>query len=131
MQPSDLTYSYYTDEYLGNLLDETTFNRILVQKAFPFLSARVFDRLAQVSSDDSYYTSVCNCLCNLCEIYNAHTSANGSVQQEVSSESVGSWHRTYKTSSDSTSGIEVLSRELSSAVQIWLADTGLLYAGVI
>ena len=120
-------YSYYKDEYLGDLIQENEFNK-LIKRAEPYVSTRTFGKASQVTEDmdETLVNKVKDALCAVAEIIKAYTGDDGTEHGRVSSESVGgSWSRSFAIEKDSNDLINIIGDKLC----LYLYDTGLLYAG--
>lgn len=123
----EVTYSYYKDEYFGDMIQESEFKK-LIKRAEPYVSARTFGKADEVTdtSDTSLVIKVKDALCAVAEIIKAHTSDDGVEHGEVVSESVGgSWSRSFANSTDKSGMIDIITNKL----YILLSNTGLLYGG--
>lgn len=124
-----VSFEYYTDEYFGDLIPESDFNK-LIKRAIPYVSARTFGQADEVSDDDELADKVRDALCSVAEVLKSYVSDDGVVHGSIVSEDVGgSWKRSY-ASMGSDSSSKSLDDIISNKVTLILANTGLLYAGV-
>lgn len=120
-------YSFYTNEYFGNVITEAEFER-LSTRASAFLDYYTRGK-AKSNADLPALKMAC---CAIAEqqkqvestIENASQSGSG-----IKSESVGSYSVTYQTAAEKTTAAEAARLTFASIAQQYLADTGLLYRG--
>ena len=108
-------FQYYKDTFLGNAIEEIEFPRLSL-RASEYIDAHtggVIPRLSAIPEE------VQKAACAVAEKIQAYES-----KAEVTSESVGSYSVTYKTS-DAT-----YEQELGKVLRLYLGNTGLLYRGL-
>ena len=108
-------FQYYKDTFLGNAIEEIEFPRLSL-RASEYIDAHtggVIPRLSAIPEEVQKAT------CAVAEKIQAYES-----KAEVTSESVGSYSVTYKTS-DAT-----YEQELGKVLRLYLGNTGLLYRGL-
>lgn len=122
-----VSFEYYTDTYLGDVLNEAAFNRGL-KRVRPLVNVYTFGRVGiltdgDLASDSILNTSVKECFCRCAEIWDSYKDTDG---RAVSSETVGPVSRVF-----SDSGVPVsLDKDISRAVDNYLGNTGLTYCGL-
>ena len=120
------TYTYYKDEYLGNLVQESEFPR-LVKRAEVYVSARTFGNADGITDDSPYADKLRDCLCSVAETIKSHTGDDGTQHGEITSENVGgSWSRSYKASRGNEGTLDDI---IYKQISLNLANTGMLYGG--
>lgn len=120
------TYTYYKDEYLGNLVKESEFPR-LIKRAEVYVSARTFGNADGITDDSPYANKLRDCLCSVAETIKSHTEDDGTQHGEITSESVGgSWSRSYKASSNNDGTLDDI---IYKQIYLNLSNTGMLYGG--
>lgn len=128
----NVSYTFYTTEYMGNTIkDKASFDRVIKQVVTPKLSQFTFGRSDR--DQDEYTTErLAMCACAMADVLISHTSSDGSSQVgNVTSESVGPWKVTYASLESKAETVdEIIDNELLAKARTWLANTGLLYAGV-
>lgn len=123
----NVTYSYYKDEYFGDLIQEEEFKK-LIKRAKPYLSVRTFGRVDNIdeSSDENIVNKIKDTYCSVAEILKAHTGDDGIEFGVVTSESVGgSWSRSFSVDEKAKNIASIINDKIC----LHLANTGLLYAG--
>lgn len=108
-------YSYYIATYKGTL-SEDDFHREVV-RATAYVNQVTMGRISSAIFE-KYADEIKMATCAACEVY--HAAEKGG---EIASESVGSWSRTYSTTSTTTQ------QKLQEAVETFLMMTGLLFRG--
>jgi hypothetical protein len=122
-----IDFDYYKNSYLGDAIEEIDFAK-LIKRARPFISQFTFGRVDKLEDDYEYVDKVRDCLCSISEVIAEFTTESGVEHAPIASESVGGvWSRTYVTGSDSESNS--LATTIKSKVNLYLANTDLLYAG--
>lgn len=122
----EITYSYYTDEFKGSLVNENEFS-ILLETAKIYVSNRTFGRADSIDETNPYYGRVKFALCTVIDLIKAHTSDDGTEHGAVASEKVGgSWSRSYKMSDKYGSSLEDI---VYDKIYSLLSGTGMLYGG--
>lgn len=130
-------YDYYVNEYGGSAIAEADF-KPLANKASVYIDAATMGR----ANTDPVLEAVKMCCCALAEQYQliataeklAAHSLNVTVEGggELSSETVGSWSRSYQSGGYSAQTAIQASREsratLAELVKIYLGNTGMLQA---
>jgi len=136
-------YNFYTSEYYGNVISEADFPR-LAEKASDKLDMITFDRLVDgLPADERTALKVKKAVCALAErISDIETAdsvgryekgADGSLKgRTIASISAGGESISYATATQSVVTNDLKAREqmLFETAREYLANTGLLYAGV-
>lgn len=132
-------YAYYTGTWHGTAIRETDFPRLALL-ASNFLDYYTQGRAAK-SPDLEALKMAC---CALAEQYQAIETAKALAQKslaysmeskgaEVSSETVGSWTKSFRSGGDSTASakasMDAYKAELADIALQYLAGTGLVYRG--
>jgi hypothetical protein len=122
----EVTYTYYTDTYLGTILStEPLFDKYLAD-AVDYVNARTFGNANEVTDDDVNAPKVKRALCKIADLLKVNVTDTGYINGVVTSESVGStWSKSYKVD-NSARPEDVLDKQLC----LILYNTGLLYGGV-
>ena len=108
-------FQYYKNTFLGNAIQEIDFPRLSL-RASEYIDAHTGGIIPQLSAIPE---EVQKAICAVAEKIQAYES-----KAEVTSESVGSYSVTYKTS-DAT-----YEQELGKVLRLYLGNTGLLYRGL-
>lgn len=131
-------YDYYANVYLGNVIAEGDFPRMAAR------ASRYIDYITQNrAGKNAELNAVKDCCCALAEQYQiietaehlASHSLNVGAESgvEVSSETVGSWSRSYQSGGSSAQAALQTATEnraiLLDTARQYLAHTGLLYRG--
>lgn len=117
-------YTYYTDTFYGNIVEETDFPRYAT-KASDFIDYITYGKAADKADLDA----VKKCCCALAEQYVAIESARARVASEggeIQSETVGSHSRTFRSGTEIAQAARA---ELGNIARQYLLPTGLLYRG--
>lgn len=120
-------YSFYKDDYFGNAISETEFNR-LSARASAFLDYYTRGK-AKNNADLTALKMAC---CAIAEQYKQAEEMQASAGNSgsgIKSESVGSYSVTYQTAAEAVSSAESVKNTAAAIAQQYLADTGLLYRG--
>ena len=107
-------YTFYTGTYKGNAIALADFDR-LVTRASSYIDHITFGRATSYSTDDAVKMAACSVADTIL------AEENGG---ELTSQTVGSWSRSYVTSNKTSD------QRLYDAARMYLAYTGLLYRGV-
>lgn len=115
-------YAFYTDEYLGNVISEEDFPR-LSARASDYIYAYTNGLSDSVKGKDM--EMVQKCTCALAEIILDESIMEATAfsgGQAVSSESVGSWSKSYSSASLSESQIEYIEKRKLDALMLYLGN---------
>lgn len=110
----NVDFTYYKNTF-GGAMPEADFNR-LSRQASAYLDSATFGNAKDEWLDDERVKDACCAIADV--LYNQEQGG------EVSSESTGSWSRSYVTSG------KTAEQAVSAIVQAYLGNTGLLYGGV-
>lgn len=110
-------YSFYTDTYGGKRISQNDWQRIS-QKAEQRLNSYTFGRLSDDWEGESWCDRAKCAVCEMTEILYADEKRGGKTSENTDGYSVS-----YDTEKS-------LGSTLYDVVQVYLGDTGLLYAGV-
>lgn len=116
-------YTFYTDVYYGDQISEGDFPR-LSERASDYIRA-VTKGISDKVTDETSVTAVKKAMCAVSEVIQGEsriTSKAFSGEATVSSETVGSWSRSYGTTSLSDSEIEYLNNRKREAVLLYLGN---------
>lgn len=111
-------YAYYRDSFHGSAVNEADFPGLAV-KASAYVRAITFGRA------DAKYEEVKDAICAAAEMIQQLEKERSGIAK--SSESVGSWSVSYLN--PNSLGLDERTR-MAQAVDLYLAGTGLTYAGV-
>ena len=103
-------YDYYSNNYCGNIIPPADFEKV-VKKAQAYVDGLIFGR-----DPGDREESVKLAVCNVAELLYLDDETRGIIREDSDGYSV----------SYSSSDID---RDIASAVQVYLADSGLLYSG--
>ena len=120
----EITYSYYTDEYVGNSVTEEEFPKLL-KLAKIHISNRTFGNSDKVEEDNPNADRVKYAVCSVIDTLKAHTDGSGIQHGVLTSESVGNWSRSYKVT-DKGATLEDI---VNDKIYTLLSGTDLLYGG--
>lgn len=131
-------YDYYVNVFLGNAITEESFLRMASR------ASRYIDYITRNKAEkNSDLPAVKDCCCALAERYQMidvseqlalqSVKAGSTDTAEVSSETVGSWSRSYRSGGESAQSAAQAAAEgrsiLLDTARMYLANTGLLYRG--
>lgn len=120
-------YDFYKNNYYGDVLSESEFSKF-IKRSEPYVSQITFRRADSIDEDDVNADKIKYSLCAVAELVKSYTNEDGSVHGAIASESVGgSWSISYNNNSDNSNNS--LESAIYSKLQLYLAGTGLLYAG--
>lgn len=103
-------YDYYSNNYCGNIIPPADFNKVLL-KAEAYVDGLIFGR-----DPGDREESVKLAICNVAELLYLDDERHGIVREDSDGYSVS-----YLSSE--------LDKDIASAVAVYLADSGLMYAG--
>lgn len=118
----ELTYNYYKETYLGDIIpSENDFKRAV-------RDARVIlQHMVHMDPPEELKDSVHMCLCEAAElIYQSGSRKKKHEGREIQSENIDGYSVTYTSSADS----ETVEMQVYGVIRKHLARTGLLYLGV-
>ena len=123
-------FLYYTNDYLGTLLNEFEYEYASA-KASAFLDYYTMGR-AKDNAESEALKMACCAVAEQCHIERlaVEAMANGLKNGGKTSESVGSYSVSYATSSEAAQNAQNARAEMAKAAQRYLAGTGILYRGV-
>lgn len=122
-------YEFYRDVYGGTAIEEQDF-LFLSNKASAYIDAVTMRRSKTVSGDA--LDSVKTACCAIADVFldeenvNAASYSESSLMQELSSETVGSWSKAYRTRTASATDAQIFDKRKQDALQLYLGWTGLL-----
>lgn len=123
-------YDYYINEFYGTSIAENDFPGLAI-KASQMVDYYTSGRAKAVRGDD--FTAVKNATCALTEIIQYESRLMASTfsvdrSAQVQSETVGSWSRSYGSSTATGTDLEMISARKREALLMWLGGTGMLQA---
>lgn len=125
-------YDFYRTCYKGNLIDEKDYDRV-AGRAADIISCATLGRSDGVLSDTVMHR-VKRLNCALAEVMHNQETAESAVFSTdggaVSSESVGSWSRSYGANSDIAAQVQSIEDRQKQLIAQYLCGTGLLYGGI-
>ena len=123
-------FSYYTNNYLGTLLDESVYE-YAGAKASAFLDYYTMGR-AKDNTESEALKMACCAVAEQCYIERLaiESMASGLKNGGKTSESVGSYSVSYTSSAEATQAVQNARVEMAKAAQRYLAGTSMLYRGV-
>ena len=125
-------YDFYRTCYKGNLIDEKDYDRV-AGRAADIISCATLGRSDGVLSDTVMHR-VKRLNCALAEVMhnqeNAETAVFSTDGGAVSSESVGSWSRSYGANSAIAAQVQSIEDRQKRLIAQSLCGTGLLYGGI-
>lgn len=116
-------YTFYTYVYYGDQISEEDFPK-MSERASDYIRA-VTNGISDNVTDETNITAVGKAMCAVAEVIQDEiriTSKAFSGEATVSSESVGSWSRSYGTASLSDSKIEYLDNRKKDALLLYLGN---------
>lgn len=125
-------YTFYKSEYLGNVITETDFPR-LIERASEKLDALTFDRLTDGLPDDTRTAKrIKKAVCALAEKIADFELADATLRNNggLAVSSVSSGSESIHYASNAVVSEKDQNKELYNTVREYLSDTGLLYAGL-
>lgn len=114
-------YSYYKDEFHGNIVSEESFDRNALQ-ASQYIDNVTFGRASTAS--EGTFTAVKNACCALAEIYYSGT-ISPRATTGVATERAGEYSVSYAAAEN----VSTQQKKLRTAAKLWLGGTGLMYRG--
>lgn len=119
------TYEFYTDSYLSGR------EAVLDAASFPFWERKASNEVrmrtfGNINENEPISEEVQGCVCEVAELL-YEQDVQKRKNAGIASEKVGEYSVSYRAEK---STVEV-SQEVSSVVKEWLANTGLLYCGVM
>lgn len=122
----EITYSYYTDEFNGSLINENEFSKLL-ETAKIYVSNRTFGHSDSIDETHPYADRIKYTVCSVIDLVKVHTSDDGSEHGAITSESVGgSWSRSFNVGNKSGNTLDDI---VYDKIYSLLSNTGLLYGG--
>lgn len=125
-------YDFYRTCYKGNLIDEKDYDRV-AGRAADIISCATLGRSDGVLSDTVMHR-VKRLNCALAEVTHNQETAESAVFSTdggaVSSESVGSWSRSYGANSAIAAQVQSIEDRQKRLIAQYLYGTGLLYGGI-
>lgn len=125
-------YDFYRTCYKGNLIDEKDYDRV-AGRAADIISCATLGRSDGVLSDTVMHR-VKRLNCALAEVMHNQETAESAVFSTdggaVSSESVGSWSRSYGANSAIAAQVQSIEDRQKRLITQYLCGTGLLYGGI-
>lgn len=119
-------YQFYTTEYGGKVISADDFPG-LANRAAAYIDAITSGAAARATGTTLYQVQMANCaLAENMQYENYLDAASFSAEGQVSSESVGSWSKSYSTKSVSSTDIELLDRRRKEIILLYLSGTGLV-----
>lgn len=115
-------YAFYTNEYFGNAISEDEFPR-MASRASDYIYAYTKGISDTVTGRDM--EMVQKATCAIAEIVNDETNMTSNAftgGAKVSSESVGSWSRSYATASLSGTEVEYIEKRKLDALTLYLGN---------
>lgn len=122
-------YDFYLNVYLGNVIAPEDFPR-LAERASDYVYSVTKGAAEKVSGRDS--EAVRKAVCAVAEVLLDESIMNASAfsgETTVSSESVGSWSRSYSSPSLSTAQVENIATRKREAIMLYLSEIS-AFAGV-
>lgn len=116
-------YTFYTDVYYGDQISEGDFPR-LSERASDYIRA-VTQGISDKTTEETSVVSLKKAMCAVAEVIQDEgriTSKAFSGDATVSSESVGSWSRSYGATSLSDTELEYLDRRKRDAILLYLGN---------
>lgn len=115
-------YTFYIESYFGNEIPEEDFPR-LSERASDYIRAAT-DGISDTVDGDAL-TAVKKCTCAIAEVLLDESILSASVfsgGQAVSSETVGSWSRSFKTPSISATEVDFINQRKREALLLYLGN---------
>lgn len=119
-------YTFYTTEYGGKLISEADFPG-LANRAAVYIDTVTMGGARRASDQDLYMVKMANCA--LAEIWQDEERLNMatySTEGAVTSETVGSWSRSYGSKSASGETVSYLLQRKQDVLRLYLGPLGLL-----
>ena len=125
-------YTFYTMDFYGDTIPEDKFDKYAT-RASDFIDYLTWNKAQGMSEEPA----VQKCCCALAEQYMSidalKTAANATVTEDgiISSESVGSHSRSFRTGAEAEQAVQEAEKALAAIARHYLLPTGLLYRGVL
>lgn len=119
-------FEFYTTEYGGKAIAEEDFPG-LSNRAARYIDVMTAKAAARATGDKLYMVKMANCA--IAEVFQDEDRLNVgtfSTEAQVSSETVGSWSRSYSSKAATAVHLELLSNRKRSALELYLGPLGLL-----
>lgn len=113
-------YAFYTTQYFGTAIAESAFPQLAL-RASAVIDQITFGRAADDTDNE---TAIKNAMCAIAEELKAQDATNGA--DGIQSESQGQYSVSYFEHSSRARSSQA---KLQSAASVWLANTGLMFAG--
>lgn len=117
-------FEFYETEYGGKAITSEDFPA-MANRAAAYIDAITRNAAARVTGQDLEMVKMANCA--LAEVFQDESklfSASFSTDAQVSSESVGSWSRSYASAKASSVDVTLLEQRKREAVNVYLAPLG-------
>lgn len=119
-------YTFYTTEYGGKLISETDFPG-LANRAAVYINTVTMGAAKRVTGDKRYHVQMANCaIAEVMQDEERLNMATYSTEGAVTSETVGSWSRSYGSKSASGETVSYLLQRKQDALRLYLGPLGLL-----
>lgn len=119
-------FEFYTTEYGGKAIAEEDFPG-LSNRAALYIDIATSKAAARSTGDKLYMVKMANCA--IAEVFQDEDRLNVgafSTEAQVSSETVGSWSRSYSSKTATAVHLELLSNRKRSSLELYLGPLGLL-----
>lgn len=117
-------YAYYTGAYYGQSISEEDFLR-LATRASQYIDYYTMGKAKKYPEMEAIKMACC-ALAEQYQIIDKSREQAATGEQDIQSESVGKWSRTYSSRAESQ---QFAQSQLQDTIYIYLAHTGLLYRG--
>lgn len=119
-------FAFYTTEYDGKAIAQEKFPG-LASRAAAYINAVTAGAAARVTGDKLYMVKMANCaLAEVTQDEDRLNVGSFSTEAQVSSETVGSWSRSYTAKTATAVQLDLLNNRKRSALDIYLGPLGLL-----
>lgn len=119
-------YEFYKTEYGGKAINEVDFPG-LANRAAVYIDSVTMGAARKASGDNLYMVKLANCaLAEIGQDEERLNMATYSTEGAVTSETVGSWSRSYGSKSASADTVEYILKRKQDALMLYLGPLGLL-----
>lgn len=117
-------FEFYKTEYGGKAITEEDFSG-LANRAAVYIDFATSKAAARATGDNLYMVKMANCA--IAEVFQDEGHLNAgtfSTEAQVSSETVGSWSRSYSSKAATSVHVELLESRKRSALEMYLGHLG-------
>ena len=117
-------FEFYKTEYGGKAIDEKDFSG-LANRAAAYIDFATSKAAVRATGESLYMVKMANCA--IADVFQDEDNLNTgtfSTEAQVSSETVGSWSRSYSSNAATSTHVELLESRKRSALEMYLGHLG-------